>query len=64
MNMTAHTIWRTFKASTRIALLAGLLAAPLLAVQKVNAGTETLIGELPTMSNGAGLVLLFGLRRS
>lgn len=52
------------KSLTRAALLAAVICAPLLAVQNVNAGTGTFIGEAPTMSNGAGLVLVFGLRRS
>jgi hypothetical protein len=63
-NMTAHSITRNIKAAGRIAMLAAIVAAPLFVVQKVNAGTDTLIGEAPTMSNGAGLVLLFGLQRS
>jgi hypothetical protein len=52
------------KIFTRGALLAAVICAPLLAVQNVNASTDTFIGEAPTMSNGAGLVLVFGLRRS
>jgi hypothetical protein len=62
--MTAYNIWRTFKAAVKILLLTAVVTAPLLAVQQVNAGTATLIGETQTMSNGAGLVLLFGLQRS
>ena len=64
MKTKTHTISQTFKASAKIALITAVLAAPVFAVQKVNAGTETLIGEAQTMSNGAGLVLLFGLQRS
>lgn len=64
MNTTARNFLRIFKATAKIALIAGVVAAPLFAVQQVNAGTETLIGEAQTMSNGAGLVLLFGLQRS
>lgn len=63
MNTTGD-IWQTFKAMTKVTLFVALLAAPLFAVQQVNAGTSTLIGETPTMSSGAGLVLLFGLQRS
>jgi len=55
------TLARTF---ARAALLAAAIVTPLLAVQNVNAGSETFIGETPTMSSGAGLVLLVGLRRS
>jgi hypothetical protein len=62
--MTAHNIWRTFKTTAKVALLAGAVAAPLFAVQQVNAGAATVIGETPTKSNGVGLVLLFGLQRS
>jgi hypothetical protein len=64
MNTTTRNIRQTLRASVKILLLAATVAAPLFAVQQVNAGTETLIGETPTMSNGAGLVLLFGLQRS
>lgn len=64
MNTTAHMMWQTFTATAKIALVVGVIAAPLFAVQQVNAGTATLIGEAQTMSNGAGLVLLFGLQRS
>ncbi len=64
MKMTAHNTWQTFKAAAKILLLAAVVTAPLFAVQQVNAGSETLIGETQTMSNGAGLVLLFGLQRS
>ena len=60
MNARIH-IMKTF---TRAALLAGIVCAPLLAVQNVNAGTGAFIGEAPTMSSGAGLVLVVGLRRS
>lgn len=64
MTMTAHDITRTLKATAKIALLAAVVAAPLFVVQKVNAGQSTFIGEAQTMSNGAGLVLVFGLQRS
>lgn len=64
MKTKKHHIRHTLKATAKITLLAAVVAAPLFAVQQVNAGTDTLIGETPTMSNGAGLVLLFGLQRS
>lgn len=60
--MNART--RLLKTFTRAGLLAAVICAPLLAVQNVNASTGTFIGEAPTMSNGAGLVLVMGLRRS
>lgn len=61
--MTAHSIARHVKAAARVLLLATIIAAPLFAVEKVNAGTSPFIGEAPTMSNGAGLVLVLGLQR-
>jgi hypothetical protein len=64
MNKTASNIWQTLKAMAKVMLLVGVVVAPLFTVQQVNAGSSTLIGETPTMSNGAGLVLLFGLQRS
>ena len=60
MNVRTNTL----KIFTRAALLVAVICAPLLAVQNVNASTGTFIGEAPTMSNGAGLVLVFGLSRS
>lgn len=60
--MNART--NLLKTFTRAALLVAMICAPLLAVQNVNAGTDTFIGEAPTMSSGAGLVLVVGLRRS
>jgi hypothetical protein len=62
--MTVRKITRNLKAAGRVVMLTAIVAAPLFIVQKVNAGTDTLIGEAQTMSNGAGLVLLFGLQRS
>lgn len=48
----------------RATFIAAVVAAPLMAVQKVNAGSSQFIGETPVMSNGAGLVLIAGLKRS
>lgn len=62
--MHALKITRFLKTSVRAALMTALVVTPLLAIQKVNAGTDTFIGEAPTMSNGAGLVLVVGLSRS
>lgn len=64
MTMTAQNLTRTFKAAAKIALLAAVIAAPPFVAQKVNASQDVFIGEAPTMSNGAGLVLVFGLQRS
>ncbi len=60
MNKTRHFLG-TF---IRAALVAAAVAAPLMMVQGVRAGTSQFIGETPSMSNGAGLVIMVSLQRS
>lgn len=52
------------RALPRIALLTAALFAPLVVMQSVQAGSETIIEDKRPLSNGAGLVLLIGLQRS
>lgn len=52
------------RGGAKVALVLGVLFGPILAVQNVNASSSYQIGELQSMSNGAGLVLLVGLQRS
>jgi len=63
-NMNNRTISHALKMATRATLLVAVVAAPLFIAQRVNAGPSQFIGEAPTMSTGAGLVLLAGLQRS
>ncbi|MBO6538983.1 MAG: hypothetical protein JJ969_06220 [Rhizobiaceae bacterium] len=62
--MTRHSIHGLFGAFLRAALIAIAVAAPLIAVQGVRAGTSQFIGEAPSMSSGAGFVLMVSLQRS
>lgn len=59
-NQTRHLL----AAIVRAAMIAAVVAAPLMAVQSVRAGTSQFIGEAPVMSSGAGLVLVASLKRS
>ena len=62
--MTRHSNRGLFGTFLRAALIATAVAAPLIAVQGVRAGTSQFIGETPSMSSGAGLVLMVSLQRS
>jgi hypothetical protein len=64
MTKTANKTRRILGTAIRAALVATAVAAPLMMVQGVRAGTSQFIGETPVMSNGAGLVLVVGLQRS
>jgi hypothetical protein len=64
MTKTARNIRRHLGTAIRAALVVGAIAAPLMAVQGVRAGSSQFIGEAPTMSSGAGLVLAVSLQRS
>ncbi|MCB1453804.1 MAG: hypothetical protein KDJ43_09165 [Rhizobiaceae bacterium] len=62
--MIANSHRRHLGTFLRAALIAAAVAAPMLAVQNVRAGTSQFIGETPSMSSGAGLVLMVSLQRS
>ncbi|MBO6719185.1 MAG: hypothetical protein JJ913_14605 [Rhizobiaceae bacterium] len=62
--MTIRKIRQFTGTAIRAALIAAAVVTPLLAVQSVRAGNSQFIGETPTMSNGAGLVLFVSLQRS
>jgi hypothetical protein len=64
MTKTAKQNRHFLGAIVRAAMIAAVVAAPLMAVQSVRAGTSQFIGEAPVMSNGAGLVLVASLKRS
>lgn len=49
--------------TTRMLLVAALAFASMFVGQRVNAGSQQLIGQVPTVSSGAGLVLAVGLQR-
>ncbi|TKT81263.1 hypothetical protein [Aquamicrobium sp. LC103] len=52
------------RALPRIALLVAVLGAPLLAVQKVEAGATSIIEGVHKRSSGAGLVIVVSLQRA
>ena len=64
MNKSAKQTRHFLYAIIRATLIAAVVAAPLMAVQSVRAGTSQFIGEAPVMSSGAGLVLVASLKRS
>lgn len=53
----------TLRSVFRIAALACVLCAPLVAVKSVEASSRTLIGGMHELSSGAGLVLVISLQR-
>ena len=63
--MTRHpSILRGVAAALpRFALLLGVLFAPFVAMQTVQAGSDVLIEDSRKLSSGAGIVLLVGLQR-
>lgn len=64
MNMTARSNRRHLGTFFRALMIAAAVAAPMLAVQSVRAGSSQFIGETPSMSSGAGFVLMVSLQRS
>jgi hypothetical protein len=64
MTKTARKTRHFLGTTIRAALVATVVVAPLMMVQGVRAGSSQFIGEAPVMSNGAGLVLIAGLKRS
>lgn len=53
-----------FRTLPRMALLLAALFAPLIAMQTVQAGVETVIVDSQQRSNGAGIVIVSSLRRA
>lgn len=64
MTRTAFNLRRLIGTAIRAGIVATVIVGPLMAVQRVNAGTSQFIGETPVMSNGAGLVIVASLQRS
>ena len=58
-----NTIRQFIGSAAKLGLVLTVLFGPIVAAQTSNANTQTTVGELQKMSNGAGLVLVFGLQR-
>ena len=58
------TMSQTVRMLSRALMFALLLVAPLMAMQSVNAGQRTMIGDSYEWPSGIGLVLVVSLQRS
>lgn len=52
------------RALPRVAILLAALFAPMIAMQTVQAGSETIIVDSSQRNSGAGFVIIAGLRRA
>ncbi|MEO3998589.1 hypothetical protein [Mesorhizobium sp. CAU 1732] len=59
-----HSRFGLIRALPRVALLTAALFAPLIAMQAVEASSDTIIVQSMERVSGAGIVLIAGLRRA
>lgn len=64
MHRSTYSRFGLFRALPRVALLTAALFAPLIAMQAVQASSDTIIVQSMERVSGAGIVLIAGLRRA
>ena len=64
MTRSSLSGFQMLRALPRVVLLTAALFAPLIAMQSVQAGSQTIIEDKRPPSSGAGLVLIVSLQRS